>query len=61
MKSVKETTIAFNALNIGRYKLASASVGGSKLAIRETIKYALERRQFGQPIAKFDSIIGKIG
>ena len=56
----KGATIAFNALNIGRYKLASASVGGSKLAIRETIKYALERRQFGQPIAKFDSIIGKI-
>ena len=47
----KGATIAFNALNIGRYKLASASVGGSKLAIRETIKYALERRQFGQPIA----------
>ena len=56
----KGATIAFNALNIGRYKLASASVGGSKLAIRETIKYALERRQFGQPIAKFDAIIGKI-
>ena len=56
----KGATIAFNALNIGRYKLASASVGGSKLAIREPIKYALERRQFGQPIAKFDSIIGKI-
>ena len=56
----KGATIAFNALNIGRYKLASASVGGAKLAIRETIKYALERRQFGQPIAKFDSIIGKI-
>ena len=47
-------------MNIGRYKLAAASVGGSKLAIRETINYALQRRQFGQPLAKFDSIIGKI-
>ncbi len=56
----KGATIAFNALNIGRYKLGAASLGGSKLAIRETIRYALERRQFGQPIAKFDSIIGKI-
>tara|TARA_Y100000741_G_scaffold149409_2_gene112691 strand:- start:467 stop:2257 length:1791 start_codon:yes stop_codon:yes gene_type:complete len=56
----KGATIAFNALNIGRYKLGAASIGGSKLAIREAIKYALDRRQFGQPIAKFDAIIGKI-
>ena len=56
----KGATIAFNALNIGRYKLGAASVGGSKLAIREAIKYALDRRQFGQPIARFDAIIGKI-
>ena len=56
----KGAVIAFNALNIGRYKLGAAGVGGSKLAIKETVKYALERRQFGQPIAKFDSIKGKI-
>ena len=56
----KGATIAFNALNIGRYKLGAASIGGSKLAIREAIKYALDRRQFGQPIARFDAIIGKI-
>ena len=56
----KGAAIAFNALNIGRYKLGSASVGGSKQAIKQTIRYALDRRQFGQPIAKFDSIQGKI-
>ena len=56
----KGANIAFGALNIGRYKLGAASVGGCKLAIEETIKYALERRQFGQPIAKFDAIKGKI-
>ncbi len=56
----KGAAIAFNALNIGRYKLGAAGVGGSKLAIRETVSYALDRRQFGQPIAKFDSIKGKI-
>jgi len=56
----KGATIAFNALNIGRYKLGAASVGGIKLAIEETIKYAMDRRQFGQPIAKFDSLKGKI-
>ena len=47
-------------MNIGRYKLGAASVGGSKQAIKQTLTYALERKQFGQPIAKFDSIIGKI-
>ena len=56
----KGAAIAFNALNIGRYKLGSASVGGSKQAIKQTIRYSLDRRQFGQPIAKFDSIQGKI-
>ena len=56
----KGATIAFNALNIGRYKLGAASVGGSKQAIKQTLKYAIERKQFGQSIAKFDSIIGKI-
>tara|TARA_B110000438_G_scaffold30528_1_gene29896 strand:- start:14 stop:1804 length:1791 start_codon:yes stop_codon:yes gene_type:complete len=56
----KGAAIAFNALNVGRYKLGAASVGGCKLAIEETMRYALERRQFGQPIARFDSIHGKI-
>jgi len=56
----KGATIAFNALNIGRYKLGSASVGGSKQAIKQSIRYSLDRKQFGQPIARFDSILGKI-
>ncbi len=56
----KGAAIAFGALNIGRYKLGAASVGGCKLAIEETIKYAQDRRQFGQPIAKFDAIKGKL-
>ena len=56
----KGATIAFNALNIGRYKLGSAGIGGSKQALKQTMAYALDRRQFGQPIAKFDSIMGKI-
>ena len=56
----KGASIAFGALNIGRYKLAAATLGGSKIALELTIKYALERKQFGQPIAKFNSIEGKI-
>jgi alkylation response protein AidB-like acyl-CoA dehydrogenase len=55
----KGATIAFNALNIGRYKLAASDLGGCKMVITEAVKYALERRQFGQPIAHFDAIKGK--
>ena len=55
----KGATIAFNVLNIGRYKLAASDLGGCKVVITEAVKYALERRQFGQPIAHFDAIKGK--
>ncbi len=51
--------IAFNTLDIGRYKLGAAVLGASKAAINESVKYALERRQFGQPIAYFDAIKSK--
>jgi len=56
----KGTDIAFNALNIGRYKLAASCLGGAKTCIEETIKYVKERRQFGQTIANFDAIRGKV-
>jgi len=55
----KGATIAFNVLNMGRFKLAASDLGGSKVVITEAAKYALERRQFGQPIAHFDAIKGK--
>ncbi len=49
-------TIAFNVLNQGRLKLGSHVIGGCKLVINGALEYALERRQFGQPIAHFDAI-----
>jgi alkylation response protein AidB-like acyl-CoA dehydrogenase len=52
--------IAFNSLNIGRFKLGAAVLGGCKNAVTESMKYALERKQFGQPIAHFDAIKKKI-
>lgn len=55
----KGATIAFNVLNMGRYKLAASDLGGCKMVITEAVKYAIERRQFGQPIAHFDAIKGK--
>lgn len=52
--------IAFNILNIGRYKLAAGVLGGSKNAIEQSAKYALERQQFKTPIASFGAIQYKI-
>ncbi len=52
--------IAFNTLNLGRFSLAASSAGGCKRIIRETILYAKERKQFGQPIANFQMIKRKI-
>lgn len=53
-------TIAFNVLNAGRLKLGASDMGGSKEVIGLATQYALQRRQFGQPIAFFDVIKGKI-
>jgi alkylation response protein AidB-like acyl-CoA dehydrogenase len=53
--------IAFNILNIGRWKLGVGGVGGAKYCLELGIKYATERKQFGKPIAEFDLIRKKIG
>ncbi len=52
--------IAFNALNVGRFKLCVLCVGASKHVIGESIQYAKERIQFGRPIADFGAIKYKI-
>ncbi|HSU25991.1 MAG TPA: acyl-CoA dehydrogenase family protein, partial [Pyrinomonadaceae bacterium] len=38
--------IAFNILNVGRFKLGASVTGGAKLAIHESVRYANERQQF---------------
>ncbi len=45
--------IAFNILNLGRMKLAVSCAGGSKDVLAETIRYAKQRKAFGQAIAEF--------
>ncbi len=52
--------IAFNVLNIGRYKLGVIGIGGSKMVTTASVKYANERKQFGQSIASFEAIRYKI-
>ena len=56
----KGAAVAFNTLNIGRFKLGASCVGGSKQVINRTSQYAKERRAFGQSISNFDAIIKKI-
>ena len=48
--------VALNALNLGRFKLAPMSLGPARDAIGLASKYVQERRQFGQPIARFGLI-----
>lgn len=52
--------IAFNVLNVGRFKLGAGVTGASKMALVEGVKYANERKQFKTPIAKFGAIKEKI-
>ena len=52
--------IAFNILNVGRFKLGAAAVGGCKLALTEAIRYANERHQFNVPISSFGAIKYKL-
>ncbi len=52
--------IAFNALNIGRYKLGVMCIGGNKEVINMAVSYANERVQFGQSIGNFGAIQYKL-
>ncbi len=56
----KGAKIAFNTLNIGRFKLGAMCVGGMKLMVHEAVRYANERQQFGKPISSFGAIKSKI-
>ena len=53
--------VAFNVLNFGRFKLGAGCSGAAQGAIDEAVRYAAERRQFGQAIASFGAIRHKIG
>jgi butyryl-CoA dehydrogenase len=52
--------IAFNVLNVGRYKLGAGGVGGARSILREGIRYAKDRIAFGKPISSFGLIQRKI-
>jgi alkylation response protein AidB-like acyl-CoA dehydrogenase len=52
--------IALNILNIGRIKLGAAVMGGAKGGIDESVRYSLEREQFGRSISKYGAIRHKL-
>jgi len=52
--------IAFNILNIGRFKLAAGTLGACKESIALSAQYANTRHQFGRPIGSFPLIRAKL-
>lgn len=56
----KGHVIAFNILNIGRYKLAAGCVGTSKWALELSIHYAKDRKQFNKALVEFPLIQKKL-
>ncbi len=52
--------IAFNILNIGRFKLCAMAIGGCQASITTAVQYAMQRSQFGKPIAEFGAIQHKL-
>ncbi|HEY48808.1 MAG TPA: acyl-CoA dehydrogenase [Dehalococcoidia bacterium] len=52
--------VAFNILNLGRFKLAAGCVGLAKLSMENSVGYAKERVQFGKPICQFGLMKHKI-
>jgi alkylation response protein AidB-like acyl-CoA dehydrogenase len=53
--------IAFNILNIGRFKLGAMTTSGAKQAVGVAAEYGNSRTAFGQPISNFGLIKHKIG
>ena len=52
--------IAFNILNVGRYKLAAAAIGGARKSFRDGVRYAKDRTAFGKTITAFGLVQEKI-
>ena len=52
--------IAFNILNVGRYKLGAATLGGARHTLRNAVKYGKQRMAFGKPITSFGLVQEKI-
>src|ERR1700735_5616221 len=56
----KGHVIAFNILNVGRFKLGAMCVGGARLSLENAIGYAKQRKAFNKVIADFGLVREKI-
>jgi alkylation response protein AidB-like acyl-CoA dehydrogenase len=56
----KGHVIAFNILNVGRFKLGAMCVGGARLSLENAIGYAKQRKAFGKVIADFGLVREKL-
>lgn len=52
--------IAFNVLNVGRFKLGAAALGGMRPALAIATRYASERTAFGRKLSDFPLIGAKL-
>src|SRR6195256_5750233 len=52
--------IAFNILNVGRFKLGAMCVGGGRVSLEHAIAYAKQRKAFNKVIADFGLVREKI-
>ncbi|HEY7096719.1 MAG TPA: acyl-CoA dehydrogenase family protein [Terriglobales bacterium] len=52
--------IAFNILNIGRFKLGAMCVGGARVSLENAIGYSKQRKAFGKVIADFGLVQEKL-
>jgi len=52
--------VAFNILNVGRFKLGAGCVGAAKLVLADGVPYVKQRHQFGRPLADFGLIRRKL-
>ncbi len=52
--------VAFNALNLGRFKLSSMSLGPAREALGQAARYSQDRKQFGHSISHFGLIRQKL-
>jgi alkylation response protein AidB-like acyl-CoA dehydrogenase len=56
----KGATIAFNILNIGRFKLGAMCLGGARVSLEQAVGYAKQRKAFGKTISDFGLVREKI-
>jgi butyryl-CoA dehydrogenase len=52
--------IAFNILNIGRFKLGASAVGAARISLQHAVRYAKDRKAFGKSISDFGLIQEKL-